>query len=104
VVIIFPEGTRIETGQQGNFHPGIAAVYKNAGVPIVPVALNSGLFWGRGNVGPKRPGTITVEFLPAIEPGIDRRVFMTNLKTSIDEGTARLEAEARAEFPALEKI
>ncbi len=98
-IIIFPEGTRIAPGAQHDFHPGIAAIYKGADVAVVPVALNSGLFWGRGTFGKKLRGTITVEFLPAIEPGEDRRAFMSRLKDQIDSATQRLEAEARAEFP-----
>ncbi len=100
-VIIFPEGTRMRPGQQTDFHPGIAAMYKYNNVPVVPVILNSGLFWGRNNIGEKTSGVITVEFLPAIEPGRDRKVFMHDLQACINEGTARLDAEARSEFPIL---
>ncbi|MBT4888540.1 MAG: 1-acyl-sn-glycerol-3-phosphate acyltransferase [Rhodospirillales bacterium] len=103
-VVIFPEGTRMLPGAQIDFHPGVAAIYKSAGVPVVPVALNSGLFWGRSNVGEKTPGTITVEFLPAIAPGGDRKAFMKDLQTSINEATARLEAEASAEFSAVADV
>ncbi len=90
-VIIFPEGTRTKVGEKNDYHPGVAAIYKSAGVPVVPVALNSGLTWGRSNVGEKRAGTITVEFLPAIEPGRDRKAFMRDLETSINEAKTRLE-------------
>lgn len=100
-VIIFPEGTRMYPGQENDFHPGVAAIYKNTKVPVVPVVLNSGLFWGRSNVGEKTAGTITVEFLPAIEPGRDRKLFMKDLQATINEATSRLDAEARAEFPKL---
>ncbi len=94
-VIIFPEGTRVLPGQTKEYHPGIAAIYRSANVPVVPAALNSGLFWGRLSIGKKYPGTITVEFLPAIEPGMDRRDFMATLKSQIDTATEKLEAEAR---------
>jgi 1-acyl-sn-glycerol-3-phosphate acyltransferase len=96
-VVIFPEGTRVLPGESGTYHPGIAAIYNSADVPVVPTALNSGLFWGRQTVGKKYPGTITVEFLPAIQPGMDRKAFMVTLKTQIDTTTERLEAEARTE-------
>lgn len=95
-VVIFPEGTRVLAGESHVYHPGIAAIYRSANVPVVPAALNSGMFWGRRSIGKKYPGTITVEFLPAIEPGMDRRDFMETLKSRIDTATERLEAEAKA--------
>lgn len=95
-VVIFPEGTRVLPGQSNTYHPGIAAIYRSANVPVVPVALNSGLSWGRRSIGTKYPGTITVQFLPAIEPGLDRKVFMDTLKSQIDAATEKLEAEATA--------
>jgi len=58
-------------------------------VPVVPVALNSGLFWGRQRFL-KRPGTITVEFLEPIEPGLERKAFMSLLEQRIETATARL--------------
>ncbi len=100
-VIIFPEGTRVPPGRHHHFHPGVAAIYKSVDAPTVPVALNSGLFWGKRSIGMKRPGTITIEFLPVIEPGLDRRTFMESLQNSINDATDRLEAEALAEFPHL---
>lgn len=100
-VVIFPEGTRVPPGQHHKFHPGVAAIYKSADVPTVPVALNSGLFWGRRSVGMKRPGAITLEFLPAIHPGLSRKEFLDELQARINTATDRLEAEALAEFPHL---
>lgn len=98
-VIIFPEGTRVPPGQHRRFHPGVAAIYKSADVPVIPVALNSGMFWGRRSIGMKKPGTITLEFLPTIPPGLDRKAFMDKLQGDINDATDRLEAEAQAEFP-----
>jgi 1-acyl-sn-glycerol-3-phosphate acyltransferase len=100
-VVIFPEGTRIPPGQHREFHPGVAAIYKSADVPTVPVALNSGLFWGRRSIGMKRPGVITLEFLAPIYPGLTRKAFMDEVQTRINTVTGRLEAEALAEFPHL---
>jgi 1-acyl-sn-glycerol-3-phosphate acyltransferase len=97
-VIIFPEGTRAAPGQPGTYHPGVAALYKGVDAPLVPVALNSGLFWQRRSFL-KRPGRITLEFLPAIEPGLDRRVFMKQLQASIETATNALVADARARYP-----
>ena len=90
-IVIFPEGTRVPTGQTGKFHPGVAALYTGLNIPVLPVALNSGLFWPRRQ--PQRPGLITVQFLPLIPPDLPRRDFMAKLHQAIEEATLRLEAE-----------
>jgi 1-acyl-sn-glycerol-3-phosphate acyltransferase len=95
-IVIFPEGTRAKLGASLPYQPGIAAVYSQLNLPVVPVALNSGVFWGRRTFI-KWPGTITVEFLPAIPPGLKRQDFMQTLRQRIDAATDRLVAEARAE-------
>ncbi len=92
-IILFPEGTRTAPGQVLPYQPGIAALYARSPAPVVPVALNSGLFWGRRGFV-KRPGTIVVEFLPALPPGLDRRAFMAELESRIETATNRLAAEA----------
>jgi 1-acyl-sn-glycerol-3-phosphate acyltransferase len=92
-ILIFPEGTRMAPGAPPDYKPGVAALYKELGVPVVPVALNSGLFWGK-RAFLKRPGTIVVEFLEPIAPGLDRRAFMAELERRIEAATARLIAEA----------
>ena len=92
-VIIFPEGTRVAPGASKPYQPGIAALYSQLDVPVVPVALNSGLFWGRKAIL-KKPGTITIEYLPAIPPGLDRKTFMRELESRIEGAAARL-AELR---------
>ena len=66
-VIIFPEGTRVAPGHQRRYKIGGAHLGVEAGAPVLPVALNSGEFWGR-NAFFKRPGTITVSIGPAIDP------------------------------------
>jgi 1-acyl-sn-glycerol-3-phosphate acyltransferase len=99
-VIIFPEGTRTEPGARLPYHPGIAALYSQCDAPVVPVALNSGLFWGRRSFR-KQPGIIIVEFLPPIPAGLKRRDFMQALETSIEQAADRLADEARARHPAL---
>lgn len=82
-LVIFPEGTRVAPGQHKPYQPGIAALYSQLKVPVVPVALNSGLFWGR-KAFLKRPGTLTVEYLPAIGPGLDRKLFMRQLEERME--------------------
>src|SRR5581483_1015214 len=68
-ILIFPEGTRVAVGDSQPYQGGIAALYRMLNVPVVPVALNSGLFWGRRKFI-KRPGVVSVEVLPAIAPGL----------------------------------
>ncbi|EKE76845.1 lysophospholipid acyltransferase family protein [Oceanibaculum indicum] len=92
VPVIFPQGTRTAPGTHRPYQPGIAALYKGLDVPVVPVALNSGLFWGR-RAFRKEPGTIRLEFLPAIPPGMDRPGFMAALEGAIEQATDRLSAE-----------
>jgi len=96
-IVIFPEGTRAKLGASLPYQPGIAAVYSQLNLPVVPVALNSGLFWGRRNFI-KWPGIITLEFLAPIAPGLKREEFMQTLRQRIDSATDRLVAEARREF------
>ena len=97
-VVIFPEGTRSAPGKPGTYHPGVAAIYKGVDAPLVPVALNSGLFWQRRSFL-KRPGVITIEILPPIEKGLDRKTFMKTLQANIEDGSNRLIDEARSKYP-----
>lgn len=95
VIVIFPQGTRLRPGEQAPYQPGLAAIYRETGLPVVPVALNSGFFW------PKRgwqrpPGTIVLRFLPPIAPGLKREAFSAELETRLEAANAALEAETRA--------
>jgi 1-acyl-sn-glycerol-3-phosphate acyltransferase len=91
-ILIFPEGHREAPGAPPDYKPGVAGLYGMLGVPCIPVALNSGLFW-TGFI--KKPGRIAVEFLDAIPPGLKRAEFMRELETRIETATARLVAEGR---------
>jgi 1-acyl-sn-glycerol-3-phosphate acyltransferase len=95
-ILIFPEGTRVAIGAERPYQAGTAALYRQLGVPVVPVALNSGLFWGRRQFI-KRPGLIEVEVLPAIPPGLDRKRFMALLQQRIEGATDRLVKRALSE-------
>ena len=94
-ILIFPEGTRVAVGEQRPYQGGIAALYRTLGVPVVPVALNSGLFWGRRKFV-KRPGVVSMEILPPIPPGLKREAFMATLRERIEGATTRLVAEAKS--------
>ena len=92
-IVVFPEGTRTTPGQRLPYRPGIAALYAALDVPVVPVALNSGLYWARREFV-KRPGRIVVSMLPAIAPGLERKPFMDRLRDRIESETAHLNEEA----------
>lgn len=99
-ILIFPEGTRMAPDAAPDYKPGVAALYRQLDVPCVPVAVNSGMYWARRGFS-KRPGTIVIEFLDPIPPGLDRKAFMAELENRIEPATAKLVAEARDEKPAL---
>ncbi len=94
-IVIFPEGTRMAPGERTRYRPGAAALYQRLGVPVVPVALDSGRYWGRRRFA-KRPGTIAIRFLPPIPPGLGRRDFMATLEGRIETGCRALPGPPRA--------
>ena len=92
-IVIAPEGTRTAPGTSAPYHPGVAALYSHLDVPVVPAALNAGLYWGRRSFL-RRPGRITVAFLEPMPAGLDRAAFMADLKERIETATAELQQEA----------
>lgn len=88
-IIMFPEGTRVAPGSHRPYHPGIVALYSHLHVPVVPVALNSGLFWRRRSFI-KRPGKIVLEFLPPIQAGLEKKAFLVQLERRIEDATTEL--------------
>ena len=94
-ILIFPEGTRAAPGAAPDYKPGVVALYEGLGLPCVPVALNSGLYWPRRSLM-RYPGTIVVEILDPLPPGMERRRFRAELEASIEAASARLIAEAAA--------
>ena len=97
-IIIFPEGTRRAPGAPPDYKTGVALLYESLGVPCVPVALNSGVFWPRRSLT-RRPGTIVVEILDPIPPGLAKAAFMSRLEDAIEGASARLLAEAKTKEP-----
>jgi 1-acyl-sn-glycerol-3-phosphate acyltransferase len=85
-ILIFPEGTRVEPGEKPELRAGFAGLYSQLGLPVVPVALDSGRLWPRGFV--KRAGIVTFRFGEPIAPGLPR---------------AEAEARVHAAINALEK-
>ena len=98
-IIIFPEGTRRPPGAPPDYKTGVVLLYEALGIPCVPVALNSGLFWPRRSLL-RRPGTIVVEFLEPIPPGLPKAEVLSRLIESIETASNRLLAEAKAKEPA----
>ncbi len=88
-IVIFPQGTRTAPGEERTYKSGVAALYQELNLPVVPMALNSGLLWPKNSFS-KKPGMITIEFLPPIAPGLDRTDFMTRLKDELEGATNRL--------------
>ena len=93
-LIIFPEGTRRPAGAEPRYKFGVAHLYAVEGVPCLPVALNSGLLWPRRSLRLK-PGTVIVEILDPIAPGLDKDAFFKRLQDEIETATARLLAEGK---------
>lgn len=96
-IVIFPEGTRTAPGTSGRYMPGLAMLAAAVDAPVVPVALNSGLYWAR-KAFLKQPGTIIVEFLPPMPRGLDRRAFLNELQSRIEDKTRALESEGRKQL------
>ncbi len=91
-ILIFPQGTRVPPGAQESYKSGVAKVYKDTELPIIPMALNAGLCWPR-NGFIKKAGTITFEFLPMIPAGQKPQEMIKNLEST-------LEAHSNALLPA----
>ena len=88
-IIIFPEGSRIPPGKHAEYQPGVIGLYRALKLPCVPVAHNSGCYWR--HPGPDRlPGAITLQFLPAIETGMDKEPFLDVLQQQITEKSDQL--------------
>jgi 1-acyl-sn-glycerol-3-phosphate acyltransferase len=98
-IVIFPEGTRRPPGAPPAYKFGVAHLYSSLGFPCVPVALNSGLYWPRRRMI-RRPGTIVVEILPPLPPGMARDAFFRELQERLEEASNRLYGEGLAELGA----
>src|SRR5207302_9645484 len=95
-LVIFPEGTRRAPGAPPDYKTGFAQIYSTCGVQCLPIALNSGLFWPRRTFM-RYPGTLVVEFLDPLPPGLPRDQFLTRAREAIEDATNRLVEAGRAE-------
>lgn len=90
-IIIFPEGTRTTAKQNTKYQPGIAALYSTLSVPVLPVALNTGLFWPKNILSlRKNAGKATIEILPPIYPGLSKGDFLQTLEKIIEEKSRQI--------------
>jgi 1-acyl-sn-glycerol-3-phosphate acyltransferase len=96
-VILFPEGTRRPPGAEPAYKYGIVHLYDRLKAPVLPVALNSGVYWPRRKFL-RRPGTIVVEVLDPILPGLSKEAFFAELQGRIEDASNRLLAEGRGEL------
>jgi len=96
-IVIFPEGTRRPPGAEPMYKFGVTHLYAETGVPCVPVALNSGLFWPRRSFR-RFPGTVVVQVCDPIAPGLEKAVFMTRLQDEIESASAKLLEEGKEEL------
>lgn len=103
-VVIFPEGTRCKPGTTKGYKPGFLFMAENLGIKVVPVALNTGLFWRKASFL-RYPGTAVFEFLEPMEAtsGVDKKAFMKELEKRIEAKCAELNAEAVAKYPWVKK-
>ena len=90
-ILIYPEGTRMPPGERRPYHPGVAALYGDLGVPVGAGSPQLGIVLGPPRFH-KKPGTITIEFLPPIAPGLPRREFMRELQERMEGASQRLAA------------
>jgi 1-acyl-sn-glycerol-3-phosphate acyltransferase len=81
-VIIYPEGTRVRIGEMPPLKSGFAALYRALGLPVVPVAVDSGRLWSRGLV--HRSGTVTFKFGRPIPAGLSRRDVEAQVHAAIN--------------------
>ena len=102
-ILIFPEGTRRAAGAEPNYKYGVVQLYAELGVPCLPIALNSGLYWPRRTLR-FRPGTIRAEVLPQIPPGLAAEAFLGRLQESIETATTRLLSEGERELGEINRV
>jgi 1-acyl-sn-glycerol-3-phosphate acyltransferase len=96
-IVIFPEGTRRSPGAEPRYKYGVVHLYSELGVPCMPIALNSGLFWPRRSIR-RNPGTVRIEVLDPIPPGLAKNEFFERLQRDIEAATARLVGEGERQL------
>jgi 1-acyl-sn-glycerol-3-phosphate acyltransferase len=91
-IAIYPEGNLMAPGERERYRSGIYYLYRDLNLPVTPVATSLGLLWNRRDWR-KKAGSCAIEFLPAIESGLDKQTFMRRLEETIETASDRLIAE-----------
>lgn len=102
-IIIFPEGTRVKPGTINGYKPGLLFIAQNLNVPVIPVALNTGLFWQK-NSFLRHPGKVIIEFMEPMPTDLDKKDFMAELQKRIENKCAELNAETIKNYPQAAKL
>ena len=97
-IIIFPEGHRMKPGTTQKYKPGFLFMAQNLKLPVIPVALNTGMFWPRSSTR-HFPGKVIVEFMEPMMPGDDKNAFIEELQAKIEAKCAELNAETVKNYP-----
>src|SRR5262249_52156922 len=96
-ILIFPQGTRVGVDEMADwkpYRPGVARIQEVTQLPVIPVALNSGVFWPR-NSWLKSSGTVIIQIMEPVAPGKERHELMSELEQTIENQSNVLVAEAR---------
>ena len=101
-VIIFPEGTRVKPGTCGSYKSGLLFLAQNLNVPVVPVALNTGLFWGK-NSFLRYSGKVIVEFMEPMPNNLPKKEFLELLQRRIEDKCKELNEETVKNYPHVAK-
>lgn len=103
-VVVFPEGTRCKPGTTKGYKPGFLFLAENLNLDVVPVAVNTGLFWAKSSFL-RYKGTAVIEFLPPmkVEKHQDKKAFMDKLEAVIETKCKELNDEAIAKYPWVKK-
>lgn len=91
-IIIFPEGTRTKPGETIDYNAGITAIYNLKVASVIPIALNTGVFWPKDSFL-KKPGKFVIEFLPKIPNNLDKKEFLSTLQNIIETKSKELLAK-----------
>lgn len=102
-IIIFPEGTRVQPGTVKGYKPGLLFIAQNLNVPVIPVALNTGLFWQK-NSFLRHKGKVIIEFMEPMPQIADKKEFMAELQNRIEKKCHELNMETIKNYPAIEHL
>ena len=103
-VVVFPEGTRCAPGTTKGYKPGFLFLAENLNLQVVPVAVNTGMFWAK-NSFLRYPGTAVIEFLEpmSVSKHEDKAAFMARLEQTIEDKCKALNTEAVQKYPWVKK-